>query len=126
MEHLWKALLIAILSVSLVEPVRAESLDTAGKQIYAGIAVVSAVVVAGVVFVVLHEKRKTNSITGCVMSRAGGWSVTDDKEKKVYALSGDPAGIKKGERMTLEGRRRGKTLTFEARSVTKDLGACLP
>lgn len=123
--NLWKVLLIAILSVSLVEPARAESLDSAGKQIYAGIAVVSAAVVVGVVFIVLHEKHKTNSVTGCVSSRAGRWSVTDDK-KKVYALSGDPVGIKPDERMTLEGRLGGKTLTFNARRVTKDLGACLP
>jgi hypothetical protein len=49
-------------------------------------------------------------------------SVTDDKDKRVYALSGDPVGVKPGDRMTLEGRRRGNI--FEARSVMKDLGIC--
>jgi hypothetical protein len=43
-------------------------------------------------------------------------------------VSGDPVGVKPGERMTLEGKRKqsGKTLVFEAHSVTKDFGACQP
>jgi hypothetical protein len=49
LRQLWKVLLIAVLCVSLSEPVRAETFDTLGKQIYAGIAVVSAAVVVGIV-----------------------------------------------------------------------------
>lgn len=115
-----KALLIAVLCASLSEPARAETFDTLGKQIYAGIGVVSAAVVVGVVLIVLHEKHKVRTVTGCI---AAG-SLTDDKDKRVYTVSGDPVGLKPGERMTLEGKRRGKV--FEARSVIKDLGACQP
>jgi hypothetical protein len=62
------------------------------------------------------------------MSGATGLSLTDEKDKRVYALSGDPVGVKPGDRMTLEGKRKqsGATLVFEAHSVTKDFGACLP
>jgi hypothetical protein len=120
LRHLWKALLVAVLCVSLSEPARAETFDTLGKQIYAGIAVVSAALAVGIILIILHEKHKIRTVTGCI---APG-SLTDDKDKRIYTLSGDPIGIKPGERMTLEGKRRGKV--FEARSVIKDLGACQP
>jgi hypothetical protein len=123
-RDLLKVVLIAILSIALVRPAKAETFNSLGDQIIAGIVVVSAAVVVGIVLIVLHEKHKTRAITGCVTSGAGGMSVTDDKEKRVYALSGDPVGVKPGDRMTLEGRRRGKI--FEARSVIKDLGVCQP
>ena len=124
LRNLLKLVLIAILSIALARPVKAETFNSLGDQIIAGIVVVSAAVVVGVVLIVLHEKHKTRAITGCVTSGAGGMSVTDDKDKQVYALSGDPVGVKPGDRMTLEGRRRGKI--FEARSVIKDLGVCQP
>jgi hypothetical protein len=121
-RHLWNILLISIVSLSLIRPARAESLDTAGKQIYAGIAVVAAAVVVGGVLIILHEKHKTTVVTGCVTSATGGMTLTDDKDKQVYALSGTPADVKPGDRMTLDGKRHGKV--FEARSVIKDLGVC--
>jgi len=124
----WRGVVIAVLIVVLTTPARAESLDAVGAQIVAGIVVVSAAIAIGVTLLILHAKHKTSAITGCVMSEAGGMSVTDEKDKQVYALSGDPVGIKTGDRMTLEGKRRagGKTAIFEARSVTKDFGACKP
>jgi hypothetical protein len=126
-RNLWKATLIAALIVAIIRPARAESLDTAGKQIYAGIAVVGAAVAVGIVLIVLHEKHKTRAITGCVASGTSGMSVTDDKDKRVYVLSGDPVGIKPGERMTLQGKPRGgKVPVFDAQSVVKDLGVCQP
>src|SRR5579863_9639945 len=115
LRNIWKVILIAILSIALVRPARAESLDTAGKQIYAGIAVVSAAIAVGIVLIVLHEKHKTRAITGCVTSGASGTSVTDDKDKRVYVISGDPVGIKPGDRMTIQGKPRGgKMPVFEA------------
>jgi hypothetical protein len=123
-RNLLKLALIAILSIALVRPARAETLNSLGDQIIAGIVVVSAAVGVGIVLIVLHEKHKTRAITGCVTSRPGGTSVTDEKDKRVYTLSGDPVGVKPGDRETLEGKRRGKI--FEARSVIKDLGVCQP
>jgi len=110
--------------VTLAKPSKAESLDTAGKQIIAGIVVVSAALAVGITLLILHEKHKTSAITGCVTPSASGMSVTDEKDKRVYALSGDPVGVKPGDRETLEGKRHGKI--FAARSVIKDLGVCQP
>ena len=54
--------------------------------------------------------------------------VTDEKDKRDYALSGSAAGVKLGDRMTLEGKRKhaGKALVFEAHKVARDFGACQP
>ena len=128
-HNLWRVVPIAVLGLALTAPARAESLDTAGKQIIAGIVVVSVAIAVGVTLLILHEKHKTSPITGCVASEAGRLSLIDDKDKRVYTLSGDPAGIKPGDRMTLEGKRRqerGKTPIFESHSVTRDFGACQP
>jgi hypothetical protein len=123
-NNLLRILLIAVISPSA----RAESVDTAGKQLVAGIVIVGAGVAVGITLLILHEKHKTSSITGCVDSTTGGLSLTDDKDKRTYALWGDPVGIKPGDRMTLDGRRRlrDKMPVFEAHGVTKDLGACPP
>jgi hypothetical protein len=127
-KFLWRAVLIAVVSVALATPAPAESLDTAGKQIVAGIVVVAVAVGLLVTLLIVHYKHKKSTITGCVTAGANGMSVADEKDKRAYALSGDPVGIKPGERMTLEGRRKhaGQTLVFEAQSVTRDFGACQP
>jgi hypothetical protein len=122
-----RVVLIAVLGMALAAPARSETFDTLGKQITVGIVLVSAAVAVGIVLIVLHEKHKTRAMTGCITSGAAGMSITDDRDKRIYVLSGDPVGVKPGERMTLEGKRRGgKMPVFEARSVIKDVGVCQP
>jgi hypothetical protein len=91
-----------------------------------GIVVAAVAVVAVVAVLVMHHKRQR--ITGCIHSGANGMSVTDEKDNRIYVLSGSPAGVKPGYRVTLEGKRKdtGKTLVFEAHKVTMDFGACQP
>ena len=126
--NLWRVVLIVVVSVALAAPVRAESLATAGKQIEVGIVVVSVAIGVLVTFLIVHYTHKKSTITGCVMSGATGLSLTDEKDKRLYALSPDSAGVKAGERMTLEGKRKqsGKTMVFDTHGVTKDFGACAP
>jgi hypothetical protein len=66
--NLLKLVLIATFCVGLARPAKAETFNTLGDQIIAGIVVVSAAVVVGVVLIVLHEKHKTRIVTGCVAS----------------------------------------------------------
>ena len=56
------------------------------------VGVVAAIVI--VAYVVIHESSKKRSITGCVTPAENGMSVTDEKDKRSYALSGDTADIK--------------------------------
>jgi len=126
---LWRAVLVVVLAVALAAPARAESLQTAGEQVVAGIVVVSIAIGVLVTFLIVHYTHKKSAITGCVTAGANGTNtVTDEKDKRTYTISGDPVGIKPGDRMTLEGKRKqsGKMLVLEAHSLTKDFGACQP
>src|SRR6266849_5812061 len=77
-------------------------------------------------FLIYRETHKHPSITGCVASGADGLTLKNEKDKKVYALSGDSAVTRAGERVTLKGKRvkwsSGKT-SFQVEKVTKDFGA---
>jgi hypothetical protein len=133
-HNLWRVVLIVVLGVALTSTATADSalpnpaqgLARAESEVVIAIVVVGAVLAVGVTFLVLHQKHKTSAITGCVSSGPGGLSVTEDKNKRIFALSGDLVGLKPGDRMTLTGKRRtgGKSPVFETRSVTDDLGAC--
>jgi hypothetical protein len=84
-----------------------------------------------VTVVVIHQSSKKRKITGCVNSGENGMSLTDEKDKRIYALSGNTAGIKPGERVTLQGKKikpkgANNTFVWETKSVTKDFGACQP
>lgn len=95
--------------------------------VIAGVAV--GLTVVGVL--VYHQTHKHASMTGCVASGADGLTLQNEKDKKVYALSGDSATLKPGERVTVKGKR-GKVkdasgkLSFQVEKRTKEFGACTP
>jgi hypothetical protein len=122
--------LIAVLCVVLDTPARAESIDTAGHQIVAAI-VVAAVAVVILAAVIIHKTSSKRTITGCVTPGQNGMSLTDETDHRNYALSGNTAGVRPGDRVTLLGKQAkpaagGSTLVWEASKVTKELGACQP
>jgi hypothetical protein len=84
-----------------------------------------------VAVLVYHQTHKHASITGCVASSADGLTLQNEKDKKVYALSGDSTTLKPGERVTVKGKRvkvkdaSGK-LSFQVEKRTQDFGACTP
>ena len=135
-KSIWRVVPIALLCVGLATPAWADQprlaanvgggLQKAGEEVVAGIVVAAVAVVIVVALLVRHDKPQR--ITGCVSSGANGMSVTDEKDKRDYALSGDAAGVKPGDRMTLEGKREhaGQALVFDTRKVTRDFGACQP
>lgn len=125
------AVLIAALTFALSIPVEAQN---SGKIVSNGtIAAVIVGVVAGVAVVAIiaihYSKKRT--ITGCVNPGADGMTVTDEKDKQIYVLSGDMTNIKPGDRMRLQGKKKkskgpDKTLVWEASKVIKDFGVCQP
>jgi len=93
------------------------------------VAVAAALVVITVV--VVHESTKKRRITGCVSSGENGMSVTDEKDKRIYPLSGNTAGIKPGNQVTLQGKKvkpksANAPFAWEVTKETKDFGACQP
>jgi hypothetical protein len=131
-KSLWRVVLIAVLSVALATPAHAQSTHigpSTGTIVGAIVGVAAALVIVTVV--VIHQSSKKRKITGCVNSGENGMSLTDEKDKRIYALSGNTAGIKPGERVTLQGKKikpkgANNTFVWETKSVTKDFGACQP
>jgi hypothetical protein len=129
--------LIIALGVALSSPAPAQQQcfpcgrigPSAGAIIGAIVGVAAAVVVVTVI--VIHESTKKRAITGCVTSVGNGMTLTDERDKQIYALSGDTIGIKTGDRMKLQGKKEepkgtDKALVWKATKVTKDFGACQP
>ena len=123
-------ILIITLSFVLCTPAKAQH---SGKIVSNGtIAGVIVGVVAGVVVIAIlavhYSKKRT--ITGCVNPGGSGMTVIDEKDKRIYTLSGDTTGIKPGNRMRLEGKKAKSTapqpLKWEAKRVAKDFGVCRP
>jgi hypothetical protein len=130
-KFLWRGALILALCVVLAVPAQAQGLSNNDiRNIKIGIVAVAVALVV-IIVVVVHESRKKRTITGCVASGANGMSVTDEKDKRIYALSGNTADIKPGDRVTLHGKKvnpKGASapLAWQVNKETKDLGACQP
>jgi hypothetical protein len=128
-RFLFRAVAIAVLSVMLIAPARAEGVVTEAKQITAGIVVVSVAVGVLVVFLIIHYKHKKSSVTGCVVAAGNAVSITDESDKRTYALSGDTGAVKAGQRMKIEGKRqieKNGTFSLEVQKVSKVFGVCQP
>jgi hypothetical protein len=130
-KYLWSGVLIVALGVTL--STSAEAQTGGGKIVSNGtiagviVGVLAAVVI--VAYVVIHESSKKRSITGCVIPGASGMSVTDEKDKRSYALSGNTRDIKPGDRVTLQGKKikpkdAGKPVVWETKTISKDFGSC--
>ena len=128
-KSIGRAVLIIVLCAALAIPARADLKSQVNNDIVAGVVVAAAVVVVAAILIVHYSKKR--SVTGCVMSAPSGMTVTDEKDRKIYALSGNTAGITPGDRMKLRGKKikskgADKTLVWEARDVARDFGVCQP
>jgi len=131
-ESLWRGVLIVVLCAALATPAGAQ---TGGGKIVSngtitGVIVGVAAAAAVVIILAVHYSKK-RAITGCVASAGSGMTITDEKDKQIYSLSGDTQGIKSGDRMKLQGKKAkskggDKTLVWEAKAVSKDFGVCQP
>jgi hypothetical protein len=130
-------LLILVFGLAFAKPAQAQQQcfpcgqigPSAGPIIAAIVVTVAAVVIVTVV--VIHESTKKRTITGCVNSGANGMTLTNERDKQIYALSGDTTDIKAGDRMKVQGKKvkaksADKALVWKATKVTKDFGVCQP
>jgi len=94
--------------------------------------VVAGVVVTVIVVVVLVHRHsaRARTITGCVSAVTNEITVTNEKDKRVYALCGNTAGVKLGERLTLQGNKINPSgtdlLRWNVSQIQKDYGVCQP
>jgi len=114
----------------LAIPTQADQLGDDARNAVIGIVAVAVALVV-ITVVIVHESRKKRTVTGCVTSGANGMSVTDEKDKRIYALSGNTADIKPGDRFTLHGKKvnpkgANAPLSWQVNNEINDLGACHP
>jgi len=125
------AVLIFALGFVLGTPAEAQS----GPKIVSTGAIVGAIVgvavgVTVIAVVAIHYSKK-RTITGCVNSQGSSMTVTDEKDKQVYALSGNTVGVTPGDRMRLEGKKINSkdppnAVVWEASKVKENFGVCPP
>jgi hypothetical protein len=133
-KHIWRVILVAALVVALATTAGAQLGKISGPigpsagPIIAGVVAVIATVVVIVIVLVVHKGSDQGTIAGCVKPGADRMSVIDDNDKRLYVLSGNTAGIHPRERLTVQGHKtkNGKTLIWETKKVTADLGVCQP
>jgi hypothetical protein len=78
----------------------------------------------GILYWAMHSR---GVLTGCVQSGSDGLTLVDDKHNQAYSLEAGGADLKPGERLKLKGKKVKDSsggMSFEVRSVAKDLGAC--
>ena len=129
-KSLWHGILIIALSLALSTRVEAQDKIVSNGTI-AGVIVGAVAAIVIVAYVVIHESSKKRSITGCVIPAGNGMSVTDEKDKRSYALFGNTGDIKPGDRLTLAGKKikpkdAGKPVGWETKAISKDFGVCQP
>lgn len=129
-KSLWRAVLIVVISVALATPAKADNLSNAGRNIVIGIVAVTAAIAVVATVVIIHYSKK-QTITGCVKPTENGMTITDEKDQRIYTLSGNTGGVMPGERMQLRGQKLksmgpDKTPIWDARAVIKDFGVCRP
>lgn len=131
-KTLWRGALVVLLCVALAMPLDAQQNIGPSFGGLEAAAIAAVVLVAGVIIIVIvvvtHGKK---TITGCVNPGDNGMSVTDEKDKQIYKLSGNTADIKSGHRVTLKGKKmkskdKAKPLTWQVDKLTKDFGLCHP
>ncbi len=95
-----------------------------------GIVVGVVLLVVVVAVVAIHHSAKQRKITGCVVASPSGLTVNNERDNRIYALSGNTAGVKAGERMSLQGHKinpdAGNPLGWQVTQIQKDYGACQP
>ena len=129
LKYVWRVVLIGALCAAISTKAEADQLQKTADTVLA-LAIVGTAALVTVVVVVIHNSNQKRTITGCVNTAQKGMTVTDEKDKKVYTLSGDTTGVKPGERMTLHLKKikakEGDTLMWETIKITKDFGVCQP
>jgi hypothetical protein len=128
------AVLILALGFVLGTPAEAQSgsgtIGGVGTGTIVGAIVGVAVGVTVIAVVAIHYSKK-RTITGCVNSQGSSMTVTDEKDKQVYALSGNTVGVTPGDRMRLEGKKINSKdppnmVVWEASKVKENFGVCRP
>ena len=128
-RHSFRIALIVLLCLALSKSSSADQLHTVAVRDVT-LAAVGVATVVVVVVVLVRQSGQSRTITGCVNAVPNGLIITDEKDKRAYALTGNLPDVKSDERMKLRLKKiknkSSKVVTWETVKISKDFGACKP
>jgi hypothetical protein len=93
-----------------------------------GIGIAVGVIGAGIGIGIYYAVHHGHSLNGCAVSGASGLELQNHGDLQTYALVGEVAGIKPGDRVRVAGKKEkksgGGTQQFVVEKLTRDYGAC--
>ncbi len=120
------AVAVCVLLVSTTGTAKAQIGVTKNQADWIGVGV--AAIGAGIgigIFYAIHHGR---SIDGCAVSGPNGLEVQNRGDQQTYALIGEVAGIKPGDRVRVSGKKEkkkaGAPQQFLVEKLSKDFGSC--
>jgi hypothetical protein len=120
-----KAAICALLLISATRPADA-SIPTQSDVVWIGIAI--GAIGAGIGIGIYYAVHHGHSMKGCAVSGSGGLQLQSQGDRQTYALVGDVAGIKPGERVRVSGKKsktaNGASPQFIVEKLSKDYGSC--
>jgi len=121
-----KAAVCALLVTVAAKPAAANSIPTKSDVVWigVGVAAIGAGIGVGINFAVHHS----HSLTGCAASTANGFQLQSEGDQQTYALLGEVAGVKSGERIRVSGKQEkksaGASRQFIVEKLNKHFGSC--
>ena len=114
--------LLAVFSFSASAQTNWGRFGASGAQV-AGAAVAAGAVIGVVLYLSLHRP----SITGCIRSADNAYTITDQNGQLSYTVVNAATGLKPGERVKLQGKKKkdkSGNLTFRMKKIKHDYGPC--
>ena len=114
--------LLAVFSFSASAQTNWGRFGPSGAQV-AGAAVAAGAVIGVVLYLSLHRP----SITGCIRSADNAYTITDQNGQLSYTVVNSATGLKPGERVKLQGKKKkdkSGNLTFRMKKIKHDYGPC--
>ncbi len=114
--------LLAVFSFSASAQTNWGRFGPSGAQV-AGAAVAAGAVIGVVLYLSLHRP----SITGCIRSADNAYTITDQNGQLSYTVVNAATGLKPGERVKLQGKKKkdkSGNLTFRMKKIKHDYGPC--
>ena len=77
---------------------------------------------------IVHAAHHSPTVTGCVAAGADGMTIQNEGDQQSFLLTGDTAGIKAGDRVKVQGKKKSKDASgsrhFFVEKFKKDFGPC--
>ncbi len=125
-RNLLAVIAVCVLLVTTSDTAKAQIgvTNTQARWIVVGIAAIGAGIGIGIFYAFHHG----HSLDGCALSGPNGFELQNRGDQQTYALIGEVAGVKPGDRVRVSGKKdkkkSGGPQQFLVEKLTKDYGAC--